>query len=35
VIDATIGLRVPDARVPETTVDLATDPPTARSPGAA
>jgi ammonium transporter, Amt family len=34
-IDATIGLRVPDARVPETTVDLATEPPTARSPGAA
>jgi Amt family ammonium transporter len=34
-IDATIGLRVPDAGTPEPAVDAVADPPTVRSPGAA
>ncbi len=34
IIDATIGLRVPDARAPKAAEDLASDPPTVRSPGA-
>jgi Amt family ammonium transporter len=34
-IDATIGLRVPDAGVPGTGADLAAEPSTVRSPGAA
>jgi Amt family ammonium transporter len=34
-IDATIGLRVAASSAPETTIDLAADPPTVRSPGAA
>jgi Amt family ammonium transporter len=35
VIDVTIGLRLPDADVGDAGADLATDPPTVRSPGAA